>query len=311
MKIHETGTTDSSAELVATIGFFDGVHCGHRHLIHHITHEARVKGVESAVITFREHPRKVVNSNYHPPLLTLFEEKMELLEETGVDHCVALHFTPELSRLTAYEFMRQVLVEQLHVRVLYIGHDHRFGRDRASGFEDYVAWGKELGIEVKRAPLFTIAGEPISSSYVRRALSEGNAEEAANALGYPYRMRGLVVEGFQIGRTINFPTANLLLGSGDKLIPRTGVYIVSTWFREKLYWGMMNVGIRPTMHEEGGLSIEVHLFDFDEEIYGEWLEVSLLSFIREERKMKGLDELRKQLEHDRSAAIAWLQEKEL
>ncbi|MGL4993900.1 MAG: riboflavin biosynthesis protein RibF [Bacteroidales bacterium] len=311
MIIHEEGSIDSSKELVATIGFFDGVHCGHRHLIHHITSEAREKGMSSAVITFKEHPRKVVNSTYHPALLTLHEEKMEHLDDTGVDYCVSLHFTAELSRLTAYEFMRRVLVEQLRVKVLYIGHDHRFGRDRASGFDEYVAWGAELGIEIRQAPLFRVGEDAISSSYVRRALLAGDVERAATALGYPYRMRGLVVEGFKIGRTISFPTANLLLGSCDKLIPRTGVYIVSTWYEGLLYWGMMNIGNRPTVHDQGGLSIEVHLFDFDKEIYGEYLEVSILAFLREERKMNGLEELKLQLGRDRALALAWMEEQEL
>ena len=284
--------------LVATVGFYDGVHLGHQHLLLSLKEEAAKRGLKSAVFTFNEHPRKVVNSNYHPLLLNTFEEKVEHLISTGIDYCIAMRFTPQLSRLTAKDFMQKILKEEYNVKVLFVGYDHRFGRDRVEDFEDYRRIGEELDIEVLQAPVFILDDQAVSSSLIRRLLKEGDVTGATKALSYPYHLTGLVVEGFQIGRKINFPTANLLLENPDKLIPRNGVYVVRTEVAGESFYGMMNIGNRPTIHEEGGLSIEVHLFEFDQDIYGEWLDIEVLAFLRNEKKMNGLEELKKQLETD-------------
>ncbi|MGL5317306.1 MAG: bifunctional riboflavin kinase/FAD synthetase [Bacteroidales bacterium] len=306
MILVDSNTIDTRPGLVATVGFFDGVHLGHQHLISCLKCEADKLGLKSAVFTFREHPRKVVNSSYHPSLLNTFEEKVEHLTSTDIDYCVAMNFTPQLSRLTARDFMLQVLSEQYNVKVLYVGYDHRFGRDRVEEFEDYKAIGDEIGIEVKQAPVFKLDDRAISSSLIRRYLEEGSVDLATEALSYPYHLSGLVVEGFQIGRKINFPTANLLLENPDKLIPKNGVYVVRSKYKEESYFGMMNIGNRPTVHSEGGLSVEVNLFDFDQDIYGEWLNIEILTFLREEKKLKGLEELKGQLQRDKETSLDYI-----
>lgn len=308
MIVIDNETIDTAPGLVATVGFFDGVHRGHQHLISCLKREANALGLQSAVFTFKEHPRKVVNSTYHPSLLNTFEEKVDHLSQTGVDYCVAMNFTPQLSRLTARDFMSKVLVDQYNVKVLYVGYDHRFGRDRVEEFDDYKIIGESLGIEVKQAPVFMLNDRAVSSSLIRRYLREGLVDEATQALSYPYHLSGLVVEGFQIGRKINFPTANLLLENPDKLIPKNGVYVVRSNYNGDSYFGMMNIGNRPTIHSEGGLSIEVNLFDFDQDIYGEWLEIEVLTFLREEKKLKGLDELKIQLQTDKDASLKYITE---
>lgn len=306
MIVIDNETIDTAPGLVATVGFFDGVHLGHQHLISCLKREATSLGLKSAVFTFREHPRKVVNSTYHPSLLNTFEEKMDHLAKTEIDYCIAMNFTPQLSRLTARDFMSKILVEQYNVKVLYVGYDHRFGRDRVEEFDDYKIIGASLGIEVKQAPVFMINDRAVSSSLIRKYLREGMVDEATQALSYPYHLSGLVVEGFQIGRKINFPTANLLLENPDKLIPNNGVYVVRSSYNGESYFGMMNIGNRPTVHSEGGLSIEVNLFDFDQDIYGEWLEIELLLFLREEKKLNGLEELKTQLQRDKEASLEYI-----
>lgn len=308
MILIDNETIDTTPGLVATVGFFDGVHLGHQHLISCLKLEANALGLQSAVFTFKEHPRKVVNSTYHPSLLNTFEEKIDHLSQTGIDYCVALNFTPQLSRLTARDFMSKILVDQYNVKVLYVGYDHRFGRDRVEEFDDYKRIGASLGIDVKQAPVFLLGDQAVSSSLIRRYLSEGLVTQACEALSYPYHLSGLVVEGFQIGRKINFPTANLLLENPDKLIPRNGVYVVRSCFAGEMYYGMMNIGNRPTIHSEGGLSIEVNLFDFDQDIYGDWLEIDLLFFLRDEKKLKDLAGLSVQLQNDKEASLKYIRE---
>ena len=196
---------------VATIGFFDGVHAGHRYLIQQVKEIAAAKGLRSALVTFPVHPRKVMNAEYRPELLTTPEEKISLLADIGVDYCLMLDFTPEISRLTAREFMTQLLKERYQVKYLVIGYDHRFGHNRSEGFEDYVRYGKEIGIEVIRAKAYTsnieIGDEPnipVSSSLIRKLLHEGEVSLAAHCLKYEYFLDGIVVGGYQVGRKIGF-----------------------------------------------------------------------------------------------------------
>lgn len=201
---------------VATIGFFDGVHMGHRYLIQQVKEIAAAKGLRSALVTFPVHPRKVMNAAYHPELLTTPEEKTNLLAGTGVDYCLMLDFTPDISRLTAKEFMTQILKERFQVKYLVIGYDHRFGHNRSEGFDDYVRYGQAIGIEVIRAQAYTddiqidtIQSAPVSSSLIRKLLHQGDVDAAARCLGYEYFLDGTVVGGYQVGRKIGFPTANL------------------------------------------------------------------------------------------------------
>ncbi|MEY8686369.1 riboflavin biosynthesis protein RibF [Bacteroides sp. AN502(2024)] len=290
---------------VATIGFFDGVHAGHRYLIRQVKEIAVTKGVRSALVTFPVHPRKVMNAKYRPELLTTPEEKTSLLADIGVDYCLLLDFTPEISRLTAREFMTRLLKERYRVTYLVIGYDHRFGHNRSEGFEDYVRYGKEIGMEVIRAQAYTghIAGGnepdvPISSSLIRQLLLEGKVDRAAHCLKYEYFLDGRVVGGYQVGRKIGFPTANLRVDDPDKLVPADGVYAVWVTLDGKTYMGMLNIGVRPTIDNGPDRTIEVNILHFHSDIYDKFIRLTFVKRIRPELKLSGIDELITQLHKD-------------
>lgn len=290
---------------VATIGFFDGVHAGHRYLIQQVKEIAAAKGLRSALVTFPVHPRKVMNAEYRPELLTTPEEKISLLADIGVDYCLMLDFTPEISRLTAREFMTQLLKERYQVKYLVIGYDHRFGHNRSEGFEDYVRYGKEIGIEVIRAKAYTsnieIGNEPnipVSSSLIRKLLHEGEVSLAAHCLKYEYFLDGIVVGGYQVGRKIGFPTANLRVDDPDKLIPADGVYAVWVTFDGKTYMGMLNIGVRPTIDNGPNRTIEVNILHFYSDIYDKFIRLTFVKRTRPELKFSSIDELITQLHKD-------------
>lgn len=286
---------------VATIGFFDGVHGGHRFLIRQVCEAARERGLSSLLITFPQHPRMVMQASYQPRLLSTFGEKCSLLASTGVDACVALPFTAGLAALSAREFMQQVLRDQLQVRTLVIGYDHRFGHNRTEGFDDYVRYGQEMGIEVVRAEAFLMDGAKVSSSAVRALLDAGEVDKAARCLGYTYFLEGRVTAGQQIGRTLGFPTANLQVTDSCKLIPADGVYAVRVRVGEHIYKGMLNIGCRPTIDDDAHRTIEVHLFHFTGDLYGQLLRVEFLRRIRGEQKFDSREALARQLQQDAEA----------
>lgn len=283
---------------VATIGFFDGVHLGHRFLIEQVKELAKDKGLRSALITFPVHPRQVMKSDYRPELLTTPEEKIELLKAQGVDYCIMLDFTVELSQLSALSFMKDILQQRYNVSTLIIGYDHRFGHNRSKGFEDYVRYGQQIGMNVYRAQACMIDDLNISSSLVRTHLLEGKIDLSTRYLGYNYSIEGVVVGGYRVGRTIGFPTANLDLRESNKLIPSDGVYAVRVEVKGCLYAGMLNIGYRPTLDNGSKKSIEVHILRFDEDIYDEKIRLYFVSRIRSEMKFSGLDELIAQLKRD-------------
>ena len=285
--------------LVATIGFFDGIHRGHRFLIDEMRKVAQSRGLPSAVITFPKHPRAVLHADYQPKLLNAFDEKLRQLETTGVDYCVVLDFTVELSRLSAREFITSILAEKLRVKTLLIGYDHRFGHDRTDGFEQYVAYGAACGMEVIEASPYDGGNTAVSSSRIRRLLQEGDVAEAARLLTYPYQLAGHIVSGFQVGRTLGFPTANIEVDEPFKVIPGMGVYAVWVEVEGKRYKGMLYIGDRPTLHNGTNISLEVHILDFSGDIYNNRIRVAFLRFIREAHKFNSLEELKAQLERDR------------
>lgn len=287
-------------ELVATIGFFDGVHRGHRFLIDRVIEEAQRSGMSSAVITFDRHPREVLQTDYQPDLLSTLDEKLLLLSKTHVDNTVVLHFDASLAALTAHDFMRDVLQGQLKVRKLIIGYDNRFGHNRSEGFDDYVRYGKELGIEVIRADAFLPDDVRVSSSVIRTCLREGRVEEANRLLGYDYTIESRIVSGYQNGRKMGFPTANLDVTRCQQLLPASGVYAVLVRLKDSVGWkrGMMNIGHRPTFNGTT-TSMEVNLFNFSGDLYGQELFVSFISKIRDERKFDSIDALAEQLQHDK------------
>ncbi|AUI56139.1 bifunctional riboflavin kinase/FAD synthetase [Prevotella jejuni] len=294
------GEAREMPELVATIGFFDGVHRGHRFLIDRVIEEAQRSGMSSAVITFDRHPREVLQTDYQPDLLSTLDEKLLLLSKTHVDNTVVLHFDASLAALTAHDFMRDVLQGELKVRKLIIGYDNRFGHNRSEGFDDYVRYGKELGIEVIRADAFLPDDVRVSSSVIRTCLREGRVEDANRLLGYDYTIESRIVSGYQNGRKMGFPTANLDVTRCQQLLPASGVYAVLVRLKDSVGWkrGMMNIGHRPTFNGTT-TSMEVNLFNFSGDLYGQELLVSFISKIRDERKFDSIDALAEQLQHDK------------
>lgn len=288
----------------ATVGFFDGVHMGHRFLLAELKKEAAKRGLKSMVITFKVHPRKVLHAAYLPQLLSTAEEKLEQLKSTGMDEVVELDFTVEMAQLTAAEFIEQILAEQLGVKLLLVGHDHRFGRNREEGFPEYAAYGRQNGMEVIQATRYsTEQFSHISSSEVRNALIKSDIERANTLLTYPYAFTGYVVTGFQVGKKIGFPTANLNPVEPDKLIPGIGVYAVLIDWKGNSYKGMMNIGRRPTLDNGDAVSLEVHIINFDADIYHQQLKVTFIRKIRDEKKFNSVEALIEQLKSDKEAVL--------
>lgn len=291
---------------VATIGFFDGVHRGHRFLIDQVRRVAAVRGMRSALITFPVHPRKVMNRDFQPELLTTRDEKLDLLAGAGVDYCMMLDFTPDVSRLTAREFMTGILKGRYNVHALVIGYDHRFGHNRSEGFEDYCRYGEAVAMEVIRAEACVVDSIRVSSSAIRNFLHEGKVEEANRCLGYDYFLDGTVVGGYQVGRKIGFPTANLQMDDPDKLIPVDGVYAVRVTFDGKTHDGMLSIGNRPTIGNGPERSIEVNIFNFHSDIYDKFIRLSFVQYLRPQLKFDSIEELIGQIRQDQSDVEAIL-----
>ncbi|MBN1463529.1 MAG: riboflavin biosynthesis protein RibF [Paludibacteraceae bacterium] len=287
---------------VATIGFFDGVHAGHRFLLQILKDEASRLGKQSLVISFQAHPKSVLSADTTPPLLTLNEEKIEMLSEFGIDACVLLPFDKEMAALSAYDFFKQ-LIFPLGVGTLFIGFNHRFGKNRAEGIDDYIRYGQELGITIQEASSFTLDTEKVSSSIIRNLILNGQLEKAATFLSYPYFLKGEVVSGNKIGNTIGFPTANIELTDCSKLLPPNGVYAVTVEVQKNRFWGMLNIGYKPTIGSNNKKTIEVHIIDFNESIYGEKICVTFIKKIREEKKFSSINALQNQLKQDKEFVI--------
>ena len=287
--------------MVVATGFFDGVHVGHRHVIQQLVEAAAVRGDESMVITFWPHPRNVLQKEARSlRLLTTLAQKRELLLGMGVNRVEVLPFTKDFSSMTMREYL-SLLIEKYGAKTILLGYDNRVGSD-AAGADEVAAAAVELGLEVLRTEMVpSEKGYAVSSTKIRARLEEGDVEGASAMLGYDYSLYGVVVAGNRLGRTIGFPTANMQLYEPLKLVPGNGVYFVKVRTLEKEYFGMCNIGCRPTVGTGNSRTIETHIFDFDEDIYGLDLEVTFLSRIREEIRFDSLDELRVQLEKDRDA----------
>ena len=282
---------------VATIGFFDGIHRGHQFLLQQVKTLASKEHLCSAVITFPVHPRKVMQQDYQPQLLTSLEEKCTLLEKQGIDYTILLPFNQEMSKLSAREFML-ILQEKLNVKMLVIGYDHRFGHNREEGFDDYVRYGKEMNMQVIQAQAWTQDEAFVSSSMVRKLIGEGNVSKAALCLGTRYTLQGTVVDGYKVGRKIGFPTANICPLCPEKLLPANGVYAVWVTLNNQRYKGMLNIGQRPTVDNGTDTSIEVHLLNFNEDIYHHTLTLEFVERLREEQRFDSTSQLIEQLKQD-------------
>ena len=294
--------------VVATIGFFDGVHPGHRYLLGEMKTLAEKHNFPSAVITFSTHPRVVLHSDYQPKLINSFDEKIDLLSKTGVDYVFMMDFTPEMAALTAHEFITDILAKKLHVKKLLIGYDHRFGFQRVEGFEQYVIYGNECGMEVVNASSYSEKGQAISSSTVRNLISHGDVASAARLLGYPYHLKGHIVDGQKVGRSIGFPTANIAVSEKAKVIPYNGSYAIRLIVEGKRYNGMLYIGSRPSLDDGDDVSIETNIFDFSDDIYGKNVTVEFIDFIREDMKFDSLAELTEQMRIDKIKALEILGE---
>lgn len=302
MKTITPGTLHSLPPCAATIGFFDGVHRGHRFLLEQVKEEAAGKGLCPSVITFPTHPRQVLQPDFHPQLLSTPAEKLHLLEAADIANCILLPFTAELSRLSAKEFML-LLRTEYNVRTLVIGYDHRFGHNRLESFEDYVRYGQELDIDIVQARAYTQENAKVSSSAIRELLSQGEVHTASRLLGYPYPLEGTVTDGYRVGRKIGFPTANLRVDHPFKLVPAEGVYAVKVEVEGQQHLGMLNIGHRPTLNNGADRSIEVHILDFAGDIYRQNIRIEFLRFLRPETKFASIEELISQIEKDKEAIL--------
>ena len=286
-------------EYCATIGFFDGVHRGHQFMIDSLTTMAHAQGRQSLVITFDRHPRQVVHADYVPQLITTTDEKLQLLHATAADRIEVLHFDAQMAQISAYEFMRQVLHKKYGVAMLLTGYDNRFGHNHAEGFADYVRYGEEMGMKVLQNTPIDIDGLRVSSSLIRRLLAEGNILEANNCMGHPYSITGSVAHGFQEGRHIGFPTANIVPESAEKLVPGNGVYATRVSV-EGGEWmpAMLNIGTNPTFQRQQ-TTIEAHIIGFEGDIYGRKVRVEFGRKLRDEQRFESVEALQKQLEADK------------
>lgn len=286
---------------VATIGVFDGVHKGHQHLIGMVAEQSKVSGLSSAVVTFDRSPRQVLDPTFRPQLLTTLEEKQTIIGQLGIDYLVVLPFTKELAALTAREFMQQILHGQLNADMLITGYDNRFGHNREEGFDDYVRYGQEMGMQVVRgdAELMADGSRAVSSSVIRQLLLEGHVEQMPQCLTRLYQLSGKVMPGEHIGHQLGFPTANLELLCADKLIPAPGVYAVwaTTGKDQQKRAAMMNIGTRPTF-EGKGQTLEVNILDFDDDLYGQRVDIQFVQRLREERRFDSPEALVVQLQED-------------
>ena len=287
----------ADSKSILTIGTFDGVHLGHQKIIASLVTRAKQQSLQANILTFFPHPRMVLQKESNLKLIDTLEEKQNLLSELGIDNLIVQPFSKEFSKLTAIEFTRDILVDELGMSALMIGYDHRFGKNREASVEDLIRYGESYNFEVTVIPAQDISSITVSSTKIRDAIKISNFKKVNQFLGRPYELNGEVIKANGVGRTIKYPTANIKIKETYKLIPPKGVYLVKIYLGENEFSGMMNIGNRPTIN---GLNetIEIHIFDFDKDIYGKNLKVCFLQKIRKEKKFDSLTSLKNQLKKD-------------
>jgi riboflavin kinase/FMN adenylyltransferase len=303
--IQSIAAFNSSEKTIVTIGTFDGIHIGHQKILKNLIRTANNEGKKSVLLTFFPHPRMVLQKENKILLLNTIKEKSSLLEKMGLDYLIIHPFSREFSRLTALEFVRDILVNKLNTSRLIIGYDHHFGKNREGNIHQLKEYSLLYDFKVEEIPAQDIDDVSVSSTKIRTALKDGNLKTANNYLGYHYMLNGSVVSGKKLGGTIGFPTANLEIKEPYKLVPKTGVYIIKTYINTILYTGIMNIGFNPTVlgkHQ----TIEAHLFDFNEDLYGKEITIEFIYFLREEHKFESVEELVVQLNIDKENAISYL-----
>ncbi|MAW65036.1 MAG: riboflavin biosynthesis protein RibF [Flavobacteriales bacterium] len=299
MKVYR-GFSDYSVvkNAVVTIGTFDGVHIGHQTIINRMVGIARKFKGEAVLVTFDPHPRLVLQKDAKVKLLTSMDERINLLEKTGVDHLIIIPFDKVFSNLTSLDFIRDILVKKIGTKRLVIGYDHHFGKNREGSFDHLIKYGTIYGFDVEEIPPQEVNFINVSSTKIRNAVQAGDVVKASEYMGHSYTIDGIVVKGQQIGRSIGFPTANIKVEEVNKLIPKEGVYAVKVVFDNNFFSGMLNIGYRPTVGLDNQLSIEVHIFDFQKNIYGRQLTIEIIKHVRNEIQFTNVNDLRKQLEQD-------------
>ncbi|MCD4678834.1 MAG: bifunctional riboflavin kinase/FAD synthetase [Bacteroidales bacterium] len=299
MKIHINPDNLPTIEYpVVTMGTFDGVHIGHQSIFNKLIEIAKEKQGETVVVTFEPHPRLVLKLDHQKlRFLSSIEEKQRLIQKSGIDHLVLLTFTEELSKMSSENFIKTILVDKIQTRSLVVGYDHHFGKDRKGDFNHLYGFGKEFGFAVEQVAALEIESDAVSSTKIRYALSVGEIEKANYYLAYNYSLSGKVIGGNRIGKTLGFPTANISVENKYKLIPANGVYAVYVKYKNKSQKGMVSIGSKPTFNDYTE-NIEVHIFDFDETIYGQQITINFLSRIRDIMKFDSADALKEQLVMD-------------
>lgn len=308
MEIHKGASAfKSDKPTVVTIGTFDGVHAGHQKIIKRLVDSARANNLESVILTFFPHPRMVLQKESGIKLINTIEERTDILEQSGIDHLVIHPFTMQFSRLTAREFVKEILVEKLRAKKVIIGYDHRFGRNRTANINDLKKFGEEFDFEVEEITRQDIEEVAVSSTKIRTALEEGRVEKANNYLRHPFSLKGEVVKGRGLGKEFNYPTANINIAEDYKLIPKNGVYVVRSVIEGETYFGMMSIGTNPTV---GGTSrtIESFFFKLDKDLYGKRLEIDLLIRIRDEKKFNSVEELKLAMKQDEAFSKQYIKD---
>ena len=306
MKIKSAIESHFKSDSVVTIGTFDGVHIGHQKIIKRLVKIAKNNDLKAVVLTFFPHPRMVLQKDISIKLINTIDEKSLLLENLGIDHLVIKKFTKEFSRLTAFEFVRDILVNKLQIKHIIIGYDHRFGRNRAANIDDLREFGETYDFKVIEISAQEINEVAVSSTKIRKALLEGDLNDANKYLGYHYMLTGTVVKGKGIGKKLDFPTANLKIEEDYKLIPKAGVYVVKSKYQNRTIFGMMNIGTNPTFNDGNQQFIEINFFNFNEDIYGQQLQIDMLLRLRDEQKFDSVDALKEQLQRDKDNALNYI-----
>lgn len=295
----------SKEPTVITIGTFDGVHIGHQKIVKRLIKAAKLEGLKSVILTFFPHPRMVLQKDSNIKLINTIDERHNILNALGLDFLLIKKFTKEFSRLSAEDFVKQILVDKLHAKKVIIGYDHRFGRNRNANIDDLKRFGIEYNFEVEEISVQDINDVAVSSTKIRKALIDGDIIKANTFLGYNFMITGVVVKGKGLGRQLGFSTANIKVKEDYKLIPKYGSYIVSSIINNKKIFGMLNIGINPTV-DGNSESIEVHFFNFNKDIYNKTIQIDLLKRIRDEEKFESLEALKKQLEKDKKTALTYI-----
>ena len=295
----------SDAKTLVTIGTFDGVHFGHQKIIKRLINTGKSEGLKSVILTFFPHPRMVLQKDSNIKLINTIDERYAILDALGLDYLLIKEFTKEFSRLSAEDFVKQILVEKLNAKKVIIGYDHRFGRNRKADINDLKIYGETYGFEVEEISAQDINDVAVSSTKIRKALLEGNITKANKFLGYNFMLNGTVVKGKGLGKKIQYPTANIHIKEGYKIIPKQGVYIVKALIDDEVVYGMMNIGVNPTVNGDSQ-TIEVHFFNFDDDIYGKEIQIELLHRIRDESKFESVEALKFQLAKDKQIAMNYI-----